>query len=357
MAYDRRQFIHAAGASSIAAMSPRTAAGAVDTLRWGIVGTGSIANAMASRIESAACAELSAVSSRRLASANAFGDRHAIPLRFDDWRLMLESKDIDAVYVATPTNVRETICIAAAIAGKHVLGEKPFANLESLKRITAQCRERGVVFMDGTHFVHHPRTAAIRQRKELGWVWSVDSAFQFKLEDRKNIRFNPDLEPYGAIGDAGWYNMRAAVEFLAPDVLLDSASTLTRRDPQTGAAISGSGVLRFSDGSTSTWNCGFDSGAVVMDLRLSGIEACVNIDDFLGHKPDFSADYLFRRGGWGPDSVKESRSVEAAAAAATQMFDDVAALVGDSEGIEASMRASERTQALLDAAWDAGLDA
>ena len=355
MAIDKRRFIHAAGATSVSATSPGVLAKAGGTLRWGIVGTGSIANAMADRIASAKAARLTAVSSRRMSSADAFGDRHGVSLRFDDWQRMLESHEVDAIYVATPTSVRESVCVAAARAGKHVLGEKPFANSESLRRITTACLDNGVVFMDGTHFVHHPRTAALRGMPELGWVWSVDSAFQFELADRGDIRFNPDLEPYGAIGDAGWYNMRAAVEFLAPDAELTSASTMIRRDGETGAAIAGSGVLRFDDGSTSTWNCGFDSGAVVMDLRISGVDACANVDDFLGHNPDFSADYLFRKGGWGPGTVRETRSVDAPAAASTQMFDNVAALVGDAESIASSIKASLRTQALLDAAWTAGL--
>ena len=356
MEIDRRRFIHAAGATSVAAMSPSMRAAADVSLRWGIVGTGSIASAMANRIVSAKAATLAAVSSRRMSSADAFGDEHDVPLRFDDWQAMLASDDVDAIYVATPTSVRESICVAAARAGKHVLGEKPFANLDSLRRITAACRENGVVFMDGTHFVHHPRTAVLRNLSALGWIWSVDSAFQFELSDRGNIRYNPDLEPYGAIGDAGWYNMRAAAEFLAPNVELKSASTVIRRDAETGAAIGGSGVLEFDDGSTSTWNCGFDSGAVVMDLRLTGAGACVNVDDFLGHKPDFSADYLYRKGGWGPNAVRDVRTVDAPVAASTQMFDDVAALVGDADGIAASIEASERTQALLDAAWRAGLE-
>jgi hypothetical protein len=37
------------------------------------------------------------------------------------------------------------------------------------------------------------------------------------------------------------------------------------------------------------------------------------------------------------------------------MFEDFAAMVGNPTLFEASVRASERTQALLDAAWNSGL--
>ena len=327
------------------------------TLRWGIVGTGGIANSMARMIKAADSAEIGAVSSRRMETAREFASDHGVPDAYDSWQEMIASDDVDAIYVATPTSVREEICIAAAHGGKHVLGEKPFASLPSVKRITAACRDSNVAFMDGTHFVHHPRTLDIKRNRQerLGFVWSVASAFQFNLGDRGNIRFNPELEPLGAIGDAGWYNMRAAVEYLPPDVVLDSVSAHLRRDKETGAAISGTGVLDFTDGSTSTWNCGFDSGAVVMDLRITGTDGVINIDDFLGQNRDGSADFLYRKGGWGGGDSDEI-NIPSAKPGAALMFEDMAAAAADPSLREQWMAATERTQALLDAAWLAALN-
>ena len=326
------------------------------TLRWGIVGTGSIANSMAGMIRMADAASTGAVSSRHMETAEEFAKDHDVPNAFDSWQEMFDSDAVDAIYVATPTSVREEICIAAARAGKHVLGEKPFASLPSVQRIVQACRDNDVAFMDGTHFVHHPRTLDIRQHREerLGFVWSVASAFQFMLEDRGNIRFNPELEPMGAIGDAGWYNMRAAVEYLPSDVLLDTVSAHLRRDSETGAAISGTGVLEFTDGSTSTWNCGFDSGGVVMDLRITGTKGVINIDDFLGQNQDGSADFLYRKGGWS-DATSEEITIPSAKPGAALMFEDMAAAAQDPSLRNQWMTATERTQALLDAAWTAAL--
>ncbi|MDJ0812169.1 MAG: Gfo/Idh/MocA family oxidoreductase [Woeseiaceae bacterium] len=327
------------------------------TLRWGVVGTGGIANSMARMIKMADGAELAAVSSRRMETAREYAEAHGVPNAFDSWEEMCASDAVDAIYVATPTSVREKICLAAANNGKHVLGEKPFASLPSVKRITAACRDNNVAFMDGTHFVHHPRTHDIKANREarLGFVWSVASAFQFNLTDRGNIRFNTELEPMGAIGDAGWYNMRAAVEYLPPDVVLDTVSSHLRRDAETGAAISGTGVLDFTDGSSSTWNCGFDSGAVVMDLRITGTDGVINIDDFLSQNQDGSADFLYRKGGWGR-GTREDITIPSAKPGAALMFEDMAAAAADPALRGQWMTATERTQALLDAAWLGALD-
>ena len=185
----RRKLLEAVGAGALASAIPAAFAAEPPgvnkqsdrPLRWGIVGTGSIANHIARMIQVAARADLAAVSSRKIETAKEFANKHGIPRAFGSWSEMLSSKTVDAVYVATPTSAREEICVFAAANGKHVLGEKPFANLPSLRRITSACREKGVGFMDGTHFVHHPRTAKIKAtlREKIGWPWSVDSAFQF----------------------------------------------------------------------------------------------------------------------------------------------------------------------------------
>jgi len=351
----RRKLLVAAGATALASRFGSLAFAAdVPVLRWGVVGTGGIAGRMAPRFHEAPHATLAAVSSRHMATAREFADAHEVEHAFDSWQTMFEGDFIDAVYIATPTAVKEEIALAAIRAGKHVLVEKPFANLPSVQRITAACRAAGVAFMDGTHFVHDPRTFELRRRMadDVGRRVSVDSALQFLLKDESNIRFRPDLEPYGAIGDTGWYNIRAAVEFTAPGSKLLDAETFMRRDAKSGAAVSGSGLLRFDDGSTSTWNCGFETGASIQDLRLAGDKGVIRLLDFVfgaGGKPN-SYEVL---SGW-----NDSRKVEVAGGlpAATLMFEDFAAMLGDVEAMEASMRSSERTQEWLDAAWGSALE-
>ena len=353
----RRKLIGAAGAGVVAASfggmlgAGRLWAADRAPLRWGVVGTGGIANSMAPRIIEADGAVLAAVSSRKMETAREFADKHDVPNAFDSWQQMIASDTIDAVYIATPTSVREEIGVAAANHGKHVLGEKPFANLPSLRRIVAACRENGVGFMDGTHFPHLARTRRIQAEMAnlVGRPWSVASAFQFDLTDTSNIRLRPDLEPYGAIGDAGWYNMRAAVEFLPDDVELVASDAWLQREPVNNAVVSGSGVMRFNDGSTSTWNCAFISGTWVQDLRLTGPDGVLWIDDFVGARGDER--YRVRRG-----RDTEEIAIPFSKHQATSMFEDFTKMVHDPAMFEAGVRASERTQAWLDAAWQSALE-
>jgi predicted dehydrogenase len=361
----RRKLLEAVGAGAVASAIPAAFAAespAVNKqtdrpIRWGIVGTGSIANHIARMMRLAARTELAAVASRKMETAKQFATTHGISSAFGSWAEMLSSDTIDAVYVATPTAVREEVCMLAAANGKHVLGEKPFANLPSLRRITSACRKKGVGFMDGTHFVHHPRTAKIKttMSEKIGWPWSVDSAFQFSLTDADNIRLDPKLEPYGAIGDAAWYNMRAAVEYTAPGVKLVGVDAYIRRDKKSNAVIAGSGVIAFNDGSTTTWNCAFDAGAVNMDLRISGAGGQFSLHDFVQGDGKGPAGYDYRKGGFGDSATSERITVPPGKPSAALMFEDFAAMVGDSNRFEASVTASERTQEWLDAIWNKGI--
>ena len=236
-----------------------------------------------------------------------------------------------------------------------MLAEKPFASSASVKRIIDACRDNDVAFMDGTHFVHHPRHHAIKNgmAELVGNPWSVASAFQFGLPNRGDIRYKAELEPMGAIGDAGWYNMRAALEYLPKDAVPDSVDAFLRRDKKTGAAIAGSGVIQFTDGSTTTWNCGFDSGALVMDLCITGPEGVINIDNFLGQDEDGSASYLYKQGSWGPEVIREVRHVESLLTGAALMFEDFAVIAANAELREDFALATLHTQRLLDACWEA----
>ena len=324
------------------------------TLRWGFVGTGNIANWMAEVVRSTPAAELAAVASRSSASARAFATRHGAATGFSSWAEMIAWEGIDAVYVATPTALREAICIAAAQAGKHVLGEKPFASLPSLQRITAACRDNGVAFMDATHFVHHPRTAAIlaRMGEITGRPQSLDSSFLVPLGNRADIRYDPALEPLGALGDLGWYNMRATLEYLSPTAELRSVSTRLRHDEQTGTIIAGDGSLSFEDGTVSTWRCSFDADAAVIELRLSGPLGQIAMENFVGDEPDRSASYRHSRAATAAAAATRVR-VESRFSSPALMFQDFAAAVSDTALRGRWIRVSEQTQALLDAVLEA----
>jgi len=357
--FSRRKFLHTASTSAAATLFGGITASAQDSskpakvIRWGFVGTGSIANAMARASKDAPHAKLVASSSRTLKKAESFAAKHKASKAFDSWQTMCKWDGIDAVYVATPTFVKEEITIAAAKAGKHVLCEKPLPDLAAVKRMLAACRENNVAFMDGTQFSHHPRSIELENNLDtlVGKRRNVHSIFQFNIRDNSNIRMSPKQEPMGAIGDAGWYNMRAIVEYIDPNVKLQGSSAFLRRDEETKAVIGATGVLNFDDGSTSTWSCAFDAGHSRNAAHIDGSIGSVEIPKFIQHDRDNSASYTLSAKGK-KDSINK---IEAPRPDSAILFENFAAQVHDPSLRKQWETKAERTQELLDAVWESAI--
>jgi len=332
----RRIFLRTSGIASAAifllgtlGLSAQDTSEEPKPIRWGFVGTGSIANLMAKATKDAPNAVLTASSSRTLKKAEDFAAKYEASKAFSSWAEMCQWDGIDAVYVATPTSVKEEISIAAAQAGKHVLCEKPLPSLPALKRILAACHANNVSFMDGTHFSHHPRTIQLEsQIDELaGKRRTLDSIFQFKIGNKTNIRVNPELEPMGVLGDLGWYNMRAIVDYITPNVELKTVSAFIRRDQESQAVIGGTGILTFVDGSSSTFSCSFDAGASRQEARIVGDQGNIDIPKFVGHDRDNSASYIHTAKKNKPST--QTIKVEAPRPDAAILFENFAAQVRD----------------------------
>ena len=331
-------------------------------LNFGVVGTGFIAGAVGDAIVSADNARFSAVASRDLARAQSFAADHGADAAVEGWQALLERDDVDAVYIATPTVAKEEIALATVAAGKHILVDKPFMNAASAKRMADAAAAAGLVFMDGTHFVHHPRTHAVKRDSAslVGTPRSLNSAFYFPFDDRDNIRFDQTQEPTGALGDLAWYSMRATVEYLRPSGDLVKVSAVADRDETTGAVIRVIGMLSFADGTVSTFDCGFTCGTLVMELNLLGTSGIVTMDDFV---LDFNASLVFQNPGIAPRYIHRTgmaaRDDYAAVEVPAQkgqhvlMIESFASLAasGDKAAAAAHAKATADTQTYIDAVW------
>ena len=144
---------------------------------------------------------------------------------------MLARADVAAVYIATPTAANEEIALAAIAAGKHVLIDKPFLNHASLLRMTNAAAAKNVAFMDATHFVHHPRTTAIRKAsaEKIGAPRSLHTAFSFHFQYGTTTRSELTLIPMEPTGYIRWSSFASLVAALCPYGLSGEASTVRNR--------------------------------------------------------------------------------------------------------------------------------
>jgi myo-inositol 2-dehydrogenase / D-chiro-inositol 1-dehydrogenase len=95
--------------------------------------------------------------------------RFGIPNCFDDYRALLNSKEVEAVLVLTPTQSHAEIGSAAIDAGKHVLMEKPLAlTLEECDRLIEKAKVSSGKVMVGFNFRWHRLIVAAKKIVESG---------------------------------------------------------------------------------------------------------------------------------------------------------------------------------------------
>jgi predicted dehydrogenase len=145
----------------------------LDTVRWGLVGCGDIAEKrVAPALRESPNSTLVAVARAQAQKAAEFAARHGARSAHSDWRELVRDDGLDAVYVATPVRLHAEQAVAAAEAGKHVLCEKPMAlDPASCERMIAAARQNGVRLGVAYYRHHYPlvrRLRALLDQGELG---------------------------------------------------------------------------------------------------------------------------------------------------------------------------------------------
>src|SRR5262245_22425821 len=98
-----------------------------DRLRVGVIGVGFGARVHVPGFQVLPETRVAAVCAARRDHAAAVAAEYGIQTATADFRDLLRDPAIDAVSIAAPPHLHHQISIAAAIAGKHILCEKPLA--------------------------------------------------------------------------------------------------------------------------------------------------------------------------------------------------------------------------------------
>ncbi|KAL3504625.1 hypothetical protein ACH5RR_034466 [Cinchona calisaya] len=260
-------------------------------VRFGILGCANIARKVSRAITLAPNSTIVAIGSRSLEKATSFAEENGFPASakvYGSYDAVLDDPDVDAVYIPLPTSLHLRWAVLAAQKKKHVLLDKPVAlNVKELDVILEACESSGVQFMDATMWMHHPRTLEMKeflsdpqrfgQLKSLHSIFSYVGGPDFLTND---IRIKPDLDALGALGDTGWYCIRAIL--WATDYQLPKIATALP-DPEfneSGVILSCGASLRWEDGKIATFYCSFLTN-LTMDIRLLGTNGNLRVHDFV----------------------------------------------------------------------------
>jgi predicted dehydrogenase len=247
-----------------------------DSLKWGILATGSIARQFAGGLKKSKTGKLVAVGSRSVETAKEFTDKFGgKPL--GSYEAVLADPDVEAVYIATPHHLHYDWTIKCAEAGKAILCEKPFTlNAIEAQRALNEVRKNRVFFMEAFMYRCHPQTLKIKELVEsgaIGKVQVVQAEFGFAAgRDWANFRAD------GAVGGGGLMDVGTYCVSFARLVVGEEpnrafyAAEITSK----GYDAAGSGALGFPSGASAHFGTGVHV-SLRNDVTIYGTEGRIHV--------------------------------------------------------------------------------
>lgn len=243
-------------------------------IRFGIVGCGRVStNSIAPAIHRGRHMVLQGAASRDRLRAHKLR-----PIRvFHPYEALIDSPDIDAVYIGTHNGLHYPLVLRAIAAGKHVLCEKPLGcDQKEAEAMVSAAQTAGLNLAEAFMYRFHPQ---IRYTQELvaggriGDLTTIETSFRFLMNKPDDVRLRAEWGG-GALLDVGCYCVNAARLFLGDDV--NSTRAFASTDVGHGVDISVEGVLNFAQMQRAVISCGFDGG-LRQSLALIGTEGVVSL--------------------------------------------------------------------------------
>ena len=181
-------------------------------IKWGIVGLGNMANIFANAINEVQNSKLISVASQSKSKLDSFAKNFRIKPenKFKNYIDLINSEEIDAVYISTLNNTHVDLILECAKKNKKILCEKPLGlNLDQANLAKEAINKNNILFYEAIAYRSHPQTKKILEliySGEIGKINKIKACFGFKIKRiKKDSRlFNKDFGG-GAILDVGCY--------------------------------------------------------------------------------------------------------------------------------------------------------
>ena len=183
-------------------------------IRWGILGSGWIAEKFIESVRAHTKQNIVAVGSRDKQRAEQFASRMDLEKAYGNYDELVAASDLDVIYVATPHNLHHEGVTLALNAGKHVLVEKPIAlNRAQTLEMVELARRQSRFFAEALWTFYLPKFDVLRQLLEAKAIGEIKSVFTDYGEyfTRDHRIFDPKLAG-GPLLDLGTYQVSFLTE-------------------------------------------------------------------------------------------------------------------------------------------------
>lgn len=223
----------------------------VQSLRWGILGAGDIAEVFAETVAQNTKQQIVAVASKTPGKGDNFAKRFGISKVFSSYHELVESDEIDAVYVATLPHTHRADALLAIEAGKHVLIEKPTALLaRDAEAIYEAAARAGVFAMEAMWSRYLPQASIVRQLVSSGAIGDIEILQADFGQDNRTIERLWIPGQSSIMQDMGIYPISFAQMLLGDPVKITATGSLHNGTSEAFA----SAVLEFESGARAVIN-------------------------------------------------------------------------------------------------------
>jgi predicted dehydrogenase len=143
-------------------------------IRAAIIGTGFMGAAHLEALRRVPGVEVVAIGSGRAERARELAGRFGVPHALDDWRKILEMRDVEVVHNCTPNHMHFEVNRDLLDAGKHVVSEKPLTiDAGDAAELVRLADERGLLTAVNFNYRFYPliqHARALVRKGELGDV-------------------------------------------------------------------------------------------------------------------------------------------------------------------------------------------
>ena len=190
------------------------------TLNIGVIGAGGIARrkTIPALVRSGSCRLVAVMNPSRAEEIAAEFD---VPAAYTTVQDLLQDSAVEAVYIASPVHVHAQQIEQAALAGKHILCEKPLTRtLREAENAVAHCRRQGVILQEGYMMKFHGAHVKMKElieRGRLGRVVSIRAQLSCWYPPMSGAwRQDPGTGGGGALMDMATHLYDLLVHFAGP---------------------------------------------------------------------------------------------------------------------------------------------
>jgi predicted dehydrogenase len=139
---------------------------------------------------------LKAVCSRNLENVKAFAEQWGYESVETDWKALIARDDIDAVDICTPNDMHAEIAMAAAVAGKMILCEKPLSR--NLAEGEAMVEAIEAAKVNSTVWYNYRRLPAVSLAKQIIDSGKLGKIYHYRANFLQDWTISADLPQGGA---------------------------------------------------------------------------------------------------------------------------------------------------------------